>query len=305
MGIEKKTDRKVKNQKETIFDTYVNILMLMIENKDKSFMNSEIREKLFDNPTEKSIKSMVKRVVDFYVGSGIFTKVTETTDTDGNIIELKPTQYGVRLYDKDIDGVDENGNYYDDYYVVDLHIPNNRDGRERLCETVSSMITTIPNVDIYTPTLKTVLESQLFGFQTHFVSQTISKTTLKHHNINNESTSNDISGYPLDVISSIINSQINVNVTFENFENTIELKNTKIKRVSIKENGFDIHFDNFISQNQSDLNQILLIENVSEAGLKDDIDKVKELTKDIEDESTKKVINDIVTFENGLEVFKF
>lgn len=44
----------------------------MIENKGKSFMNSEIREKLFfDDPTNTSVKSMVKRVVDFYVGSSI------------------------------------------------------------------------------------------------------------------------------------------------------------------------------------------------------------------------------------------
>ncbi len=107
MSEENKTDRKVIHTKDSIFDTYVNVLLLMIENKGKSFMNSEIREKLFDNPTDTSVKSMVKRVVDFYVGSSIFVKVTQITDSSGKIVELKPNQYRVRLYDKDIDDKDE------------------------------------------------------------------------------------------------------------------------------------------------------------------------------------------------------
>lgn len=303
MSEENKTNRKVKNHKETIFDTYVNVLMFMIENKDKSFMNSEIREKLFDNPTDTSVKSMVKRVVDFYVGSSIFIKVTEITDNDGSIIELKPTQYRVRLYDKEIDGIDENGEYYDDYYVVDLHIPKSRDGRERLCETVSSMITTIPNVDIYTPTLKTVLESQLFGFNTDFVANTIGRVILKHHIIQNKS--NETNGYPLDVIKSIIDSKINVDVKFENFGNTIQLKNTKIKKVSIKENGFDIHFDNFISQNQSDIIQILSIENSSEDGLRDDIKKLEEMINELPSDDKEMITKLIGEVTPSMDLFEF
>ena len=82
-------------------------------------------------------------------------------------------------------------------------------------------------------------------------------------------------------------------------------KNTKIRRISIKENGFDIHFDNFISQNQSDLNQITYIENTSEDGLRSDVDKLNELSKTIDDETIKKVIEDIVRFENGVDIFTF
>lgn len=315
MSEENKTDRKVIHTKDDKFDTYVRVLLLMIENKDKSFMNSEIREKLFDNPTEKSIKSMVKRVVDFYVSSGILVKVTNFTDEDGNEIEykiesdnsittnngdeidVKSHQIRVRLYDNEIDG------YEDDYYSVDLHIPKSRDGRERFCQTVSSMITTIPNVDIYTPTLKTVLESQLFGFQTDFVSNTIGRVILKHHNIQNMSNKTD--GYPLDVIMSIINSQINVNVKFENFGNTIELNNTKIKKVTIKENGFDIHFDNFISQNQSNINQIISIENVSEDTLRDDIEKLKELINELPSDDKEKISKLIREVTPSMDMFIF
>ena len=307
MSEENKTDRKVIHTKDSIFDTYVNVLLLMIENKGKSFMNSEIREKLFDDPTNTSVKSMVKRVVDFYVGSSIFVKVTEITDNNGNIVELKPNQYRIRLYDKDIDRItkiDKDGNEIDDdYYNVHLHIPKSRDGRERFCQTVSSMITQIPNVDIYTPTLKTVLESQIFGFQTDFVSQTIGKVVVKHHNIQN--MSDKTNGYPLDVIMSIIDSQINVNVKFENFGNTIELNNTKIKKVTIKENGFDIHFDNFISQNQSDIKQILSIENSSEDGLRDDIEKVREMINDLPSEEKEKITKLIGEVTPSMDIFEF
>jgi hypothetical protein len=321
MSEECKTDRRVKNEKEIRFDTTVNILLLLIENRGKSFMNKEIREKLFEHHTDTSVKSMVKRIVDLFVESYIFIKVMETTDSNGNVkeykiiknmvtkengekIEVQPNQIKVRLYDKDKDCVDENGNNYnDDYYVVDLNIPKSVEGRERFCVTVSSMIKEIPYVDIYSPTLRTVLESQLFGFQTDFISQIIGKVIVKHHNIQNKQ--NETNRYNLDVLMSIIKSNINVNVKFENFGNIIELKNTKIKRVSIKENGFDIHFDNFISQNQSDINQILSIENSSEDGLKDDIKKLSEMIKDIKDESIQKTIKEIITFENGLDVFEF
>lgn len=299
MSEKNKTDRKVIHTKDDKFDTYVNVLMLLIENNEKSFSNSEIREKLFENSTQTSIKSMVKRVVDFYVSSGIFIKVTEETDENGNTKELTPNQYRVRLYSNDIDGYED-----DDYYNVELHIPKNRDGRKRFCETVSSMITTIPNVDIYTPTLKTVLESSIFGLQTDFVSNTIGRVILKHQQI--ENINNQSEGvYPLDVIMSIINSKMSVDVTFENFGNTIQLKNTKIKKVTFKENGFDIHFDNFISQNQSDIKQILEIKDSNEDTLLSDINKLKELIDELSSDEKEKISNLINEVTPSLELFVF
>ena len=140
-------------------------------------------------------------------------------------------------------------------------------------------------------------------FQTDFVSQTIGKVVVKHHNIQN--MSDKTNGYPLDVIMSIIDSQINVNVKFENFGNTIELNNTKIKKVTIKENGFDIHFDNFISQNQSDIKQILSIENSSEDGLRDDIEKVREMINDLPSEEKEKITKLIGEVTPSMDIFEF
>lgn len=324
-----KTDRKVINSKEDIFNTYESVLMFMIENKGKYFLNKDIRYSIFGDNKSTAVKNMVNRCIDFYVGSEILKKVTTLKDKNGNYTEViidrysydvdekkfqvdfndetvyvKANEVKVRLYDKDIDGVDEDGNYYDDYYLVDLHIPKSREGRKNLCQTVASMFTHIPDADIYTPAIKKVLESQLFGFNTDFVTQTISKSILRKQNIINQCNKQN-GFYPMDIITSIMKSQININVTFENFGNTIQLKNTKIRRISIKENGFDIHFDNFISQNQSDLNQITYIENTSEDGLRSDVDKLNELSKTIDDETIKKVIEDIVRFENGVDVFEF
>jgi len=299
MSEENKTDRKVIHTKDDKFDTYVNVLMLLIENNEKSFSNSEIREKLFENSTQTSIKSMVKRVVDFYVSSGIFIKVTEETDENGNTKELKPNQYRVRLYSNDIDGYEG-----DKYYNVELHIPKSRDGRVRFCETVSSMITTIPNVDIYTPTLKTVLESSIFGLETDFVSNTIGRVILKHQQIENIINQSD-GIFPLDVIMSIIQSKMNVDVKFENFGNTIQLKNTKIKKVTFKENGFDIYFDNFISQNQSDIRQILEIKDSNEDTLLSDINKLKELIDKLPSDEKEKISNLINEITPSLELFEF
>lgn len=321
---ENKTGRTVINTKEDIFDTYVNILMFMIQNKGKSFLNKDIRTSIFGDDKANATKAMVNKCIAFYVSCGILVKVTALTDENGNDVEVvvdtnnydesekkfevdfngenidvKPHNVKVRLYDKDIDGVDENGEYYEDYYLVNLHIPKSRDGIKNLSQTVASMFTHIPNADIYTPTIKTVLESQLFGFQTDFVAQTISKAILKQQEIKGNFN------YPLDVITTIMNSKINVNVTFENSGNTIELKNTKIKRVSIKENGFDIHFDNFISQNHSDLKQIKLIENSSEENLREDIKTVMELIEKLPaDEKARisEILNGVYTL---LELFEF
>lgn len=312
------TKRKVTHTKDDVFDTYVNVLMFMIENKGKSFMNSEIKRHIFRDTTDSSIKTMIKRVVDFYVGSGILVKVTNIVDNDGNEVEyiiedgkiningkeveVKPQQIKVRLYDKKKDGIDENGEFYEDEYIVDLHIPKSRDGKERLCQTVSSMITTIPYADIYTPTIKTVLESKLFGLQTDFVTQIIGKVILKHHYMTH--SGKEDSGYPLDLIVSIIESKISVNVEFENFGNVIRLNNTKIKKITIKENGYDIHFDNFISQNQSDIKQIKLIENTSVDGLYDDVKKVRDMIDNISLENKdniKNIIDDVFDLSNIFE----
>lgn len=289
---ENKTDRKSIHNKVEIFDTYVNVLMFMIENKGKSFMKKDVKQSIFGDDKTDSIKVMISRVVDFYISSNIFVKVTEVTDEDGITTELKPNQTQFRLYDENIDEEFEEDK-------VNLHIPKSREGRLKLCETVSSMIMNIPDAVIYTETIKTVLESQLFGFNTDFVSNTIGKVILKHHNYDNNGN------YPLDVLVSIIESKVDVNVKIENFGNVIQLNNTKIKRITIKENGFDVHFDNFISQNQSDIKQLISIENSSEDGLREDIEKVKSMINDLPIEKREEVIGLFDSVTPLIDIFEF
>lgn len=293
-----KIKREVKHQKDEIFETYVSVLVFMMENRDKSFKKSEIGGFIFGEGYQSTEKNMVSRCVNKLIDTDILRLVTETTDDNGKSVELPSNQSRVRLYDRDLDDKD------DTEFGVDFHIPKTKDGKINLSNTISSIVKGDPFPSIYSVSIKTVLESQLFGFNTDFVSQTISKSILRQQNINNQ-YNETIGMYPIDIILSIIKSQINVNVTFENFGNTIQLNNTKIKRISIKENGFDIHFDNFISQNQSDLNQIKLIENTSEDGLRSDVDKLKELSETIDDETIKEVIKKITTFEEGVDVFEF
>ena len=274
--------RKAKHTKDEIFDTYVQVLQFMMENRGKSFMNRDIREKLYNNPTESSLKVMVKRVVDFYVDSGIFIKITETTDNTGNIKKLQPNQYRVRLYDNALDEED------DDDYKIALHIPKSTIGRRRLCETVASMITSIPYVTIYSPALKTVIESSIFGLQTDLVPNTLAKVILKQHNLFNKTEGT----YPLGIIINVMKSKMDVTVTFENFGNRIELKNTTIKKIAIKEDSFDIYFDNFISLNHVNINQILKIVDSKESTLMEDIQKVKELIIRLPSDEKEKILKD-------------
>lgn len=279
------------------FNTYFNVIKFLIDNRYKAFSNLEIRKKFYDDEEEAkktSVKAMFKSCINFYVSCGILTKIVILTnknnedieirvtsdyydfddksyevELDDEIVKVKATNGKVRLYNKEVDIYDEFGDI--EYEVVDLKIPSNDDGIINLCNIIASMVIADKNANISSEKMKPILETNMFGFQTDFVVQTISKTILKQQKIKKNFN------YPLDLIITIMKSKINVNITLENSGNTIELKNTKIKKISIKENGLDIHFDNFISQNHSDLNQIKLIENSSEDNLIKDIETVKEL----------------------------
>jgi len=293
--------RKVIHQKDDKFYAYVRVLMFMIENKGKSFMKMDIKHSIFGDDETKSVKVMVSRCVDFYTSANILVKVTELIK-DGVKIKLKDNQTQFRLYDKDLDDpkyYDKVDNKYRDD-GIEIHISEDKESREKLCTTVAGMIMGTPNLSIYDNTIATILESKIFGFETIFVSQTISQAILKNHNLNNKDGL-----YPLEIISAIINSQINVNVKFENFGNIITLNNTKIKKVTIREDSFDIHFDNFISQHHSDIKQIILIENFNEDGLRDSINKTKVLINDLDIKNKNEIENILSSIANIMEVFEF
>lgn len=133
---------------------------------------------------------------------------------------------------------------------------------------------------------------------------TIGKVILKRHNIVN--IANQTEGlYTVDILNSIKNYKINVDVKFKNSGNIIELKKTKIRNITIKENGFNIHFDNLISQNNSSINQIISIVNSSEDGLRQDIEKVKKLIDNTSDEEKDKIIKLFDAVTPTMDIFEF
>lgn len=137
------------------------------------------------------------------------------------------------------------------------------------------------NEDLTDDLISTVINSNAFGLETSFVSQTIGKLIVFNHN--NLNKNNKTEGYyPLDVLIKIIESGNSVDVEFENFGNTLKLQNTKIKKIVVSENSFDLHFENFVSQNHTDISQIKKIDNHSEDGLREDVDKVIKLIDGLE-----------------------
>ncbi|MFW3405627.1 hypothetical protein ACN9JU_01940 [Aliarcobacter butzleri] len=132
------------------------------------------------------------------------------------------------------------------------------------------------NEDLTDPFISSVVNSNAFGDNKGFVSQTIGKLILFNHN--NMNINNKTEGYyPLGVLIQIIESGNSIDIEFENFGNNLILQNTTIKKIVVNENSFDLHFDNFVSQNHTDISQIKKIDNHSEDGFRNDVDKVIEL----------------------------
>lgn len=153
------------------------------------------------------------------------------------------------------------------------------------------------NENLTKPIVSTVINSNAFGLQTSFVSQTIGKLILFNHN--NMNKNNKTEGYyPLDVLIQIIESGNSIDIEFENFGNNLKLHNTTIKKIVVNENSFDLHFENFVSQNHTDISQIRNIDNHSEDGLRRDVDKVIELTNGLDGkykECFKKEFNELTS----------
>lgn len=132
------------------------------------------------------------------------------------------------------------------------------------------------DMDLTDTLISTVINSNAFGLQTDFVTQTIGKLTIFNHN--NSNISNKTEGYyPLYILIQIIESGNSIDIEFENSGNNLKLQNTKLKKIVINENLFDLHLDNFMSQNHTDISQIKKITNHSEDELRNNVDKVNEL----------------------------
>ncbi|MGP2656521.1 hypothetical protein ACOJTA_05690 [Malaciobacter sp. WC5094] len=301
-----KVKREVKHTKDDILDTYIDVLVFLMENKDKPYMKSEIGKYIFKDGYQSTEKNMLSRCIDRLIDTEILTLITQTINEEGKTIKLPKNQYKVRLYNKDIDA--ENS-FYD---AIDFKIPKgktneDRQKRRNLSKTLSLMLKGNIgdySLTIYDNVVRNIMESNLFALQTNFASQTIGRVLLQHHH--NKNVINEIEDfYSLCLLINIIHSKINIDITIENFGNIIELKNTKIKKISIKENGFDIHFDNFISQNQSNIKQIIKIKDSNEDTLLTDINRLKKTIEEIPSDEKKEFIQLIEETLPSLEIFQF
>jgi len=150
--------------------------------------------------------------------------------------------------------------------------------------------------DITSPMISTIINSNAFSdINKGFIINTVGKLLVETQN--NLNTQNKKVGfYPLPLLIELIESNIKVNIEFENNGNVIKLNNTQMKKIIIKENSFDLHFDNFISMNQIDISQIISIINVDKNF---DKKRVDELIEEL-DNSTYKT-----TFKNMMNQFAY
>ena len=152
------------------------------------------------------------------------------------------------------------------------------------------------------PIVSTVIQSNAFGLETDFVCKTLGKLLIERQNTIN--TQNNRVIYTLPLLIEIIGSNNKIDIEFENYGNNIKLQNTQINQITIKENSFDIIFDNFISMNQSDILQIKSITNSDINGLNDDYEKLKELVNGL-DEKYKLTFRNILMLFSYDDVFEF
>lgn len=276
MSEEKK--REVKHTKDDILDTYTEVLVFLIENRYKSFTKSEIGKHIFRNDYHLTEKNMVSRCVNRLIDTEILRLVTETIDDNGKTIELPSNQSRVRLYNKDIDDKD-NEEFYIDFKIPNGDTKEDKEKRINLSKTLSLMLK--GNIGdygltIYDDVVRNIMESNMYGLQRGFVSQTVGRMMVKHHNYENEGN------YPLDLLHKLISLETPIDVVIENESGNLQLNNTKISKITINENTFDIHFNNIISQNQSDINQIKSIKPHSEDTLSVDIQKLSGMLDGLE-----------------------
>ena len=153
------------------------------------------------------------------------------------------------------------------------------------------------NRNITSRLVSTVINSNAFGFQTNFVAETVGKLLIEKHNKLKIQ-------YTLPLLIEIIESKNKIDIEFKNNGNNIKLQNTQIKQITVKENSFDLVFDNFISMNQSDILQIKSITNSNENELSSDYYKLKELVNEL-DEKYKLTFEFIMMEFDYKELFEF
>ncbi len=150
--------------------------------------------------------------------------------------------------------------------------------------------------------VSTVIKSNAFGFQTDFVAKIFGKLLIEKQNLSNSYKEEIV--YPLPLLIEIIESKTKINIEFENYGNKIKLQNVQMNQIVIKENSFDIIFDNFTSMNQSDISQIKSIKNSDNNEFLNDYKKLKELVNEL-DEKHKSNFDLIMKDFESIDIFSW
>lgn len=179
-----------------------------------------------------------------------------------------------------------------------------------------SMITTF-SYDIQSKSVIELSKSDIFKVKNdetqQFITDTFSKVMIKLCEYNKS----DNNPYPIQLLFDLIESKSKLNIKFTIDEEEVEFSKTSIKKIIIKENELDIKLShstltlsniNQITEIQSydiPLNQSEEDELKSEKEFWKDVEKLKNILTDIDDDSSKEMIKTIKEIERISDMFEF
>lgn len=271
---------------EELFDTYVAVLEFMIRNNHTLHSQSDIRKVIYgdvkktDNNFNRN-KTEIKRIMEFFEASYIFTKVMEEKVGE-TTLKLKYPKY--RLFNEE------------DLGEVEFNIPTKDLGS--FSHTVVSMLNS-PNSVITDDIVQTVL-SNTFGLQTDFINSVVSKILIKVTEYNTEENSH----LPLSLLIQLSKLQSKINISIVDDESEVNLSKTNISKIIINENSFDIKLKN-TTVTLSNINQIKSIQSFNTNGLKEDIEKLKTILTEYPTEISNPITELIEGLENIEDIFIF
>jgi len=229
--------RKEKILKDEKLESYTNIFLQFLRNPSKQLMQKDIKEILYSNDKNDSVKKFIQRAINQFANSFFLKRITETTDINGKKIKLKANQIKFQL------------NYDDD--ELQINIPPTEKGRINLAKLISTFVIADSNITMYDTVLSPIIASNVFRLQKD-VFQTFNKLRLKYFVENN---------YSFSQLYELSLSKIQIDIKLKNHQSELFIQNTTLQKIIINEQGFDLYFENFISQNHKNFSDILFVKN--------------------------------------------
>ena len=278
---------------EELFDTYVSVLEFMIRNNHALHSQSDIRKAVYGDVKKidenfNRNKTEIKRIVEFFTASYIFTKVDEEI-VGSTTLKLQYPKY--RLFNKE------------DVGEVEFNIPTKDIGN--FTHTVVLMLNA-PNSVITDEVIQTVL-SNTFGLEIDFMNSVVSKILIKMTEYSDE---NGL--IPLNVLIQLSKLKSKINISMIDDESEINLNKTNISKITINENSLDLKFKN-TTVTLTDINQIKSIQSYDtppsekeiDKQLREDIKKLKTILTEYPTEVTKPITELIDGLSDAEEMFVF